>query len=95
MSNPINAMNFACALLVLFYDSDGVARKRVDSHNGNKGSNPVRVATDSPIRLNKGSTGDFDYRISNKLEHELTYGRGIPGNSRFHENPLTARSLVG
>ncbi len=34
MSNPINAMNFACALLVLFYDSDGVAPKRVDSYNG-------------------------------------------------------------
>jgi len=31
MSNPINARNFTCALLVFFYDSDG---RRVVSYNG-------------------------------------------------------------
>jgi hypothetical protein len=44
MSNAVNARNIACALLVLFYDSGAVARKRVESYNGNTGSNPVRVA---------------------------------------------------
>ena len=43
MSNAVNARNIACALLVPFYDSGAVARKRVESYNGNTGSNPVRV----------------------------------------------------
>jgi hypothetical protein len=44
MSNRMNAGNFACALFVLFYDSDGVARKRVDSYNGTR----VRIPLGSP-----------------------------------------------
>jgi len=47
MSHPLNARNLACALLVLFYDSDGVAKGESTPYNGTR----VRIPLGSLIDL--------------------------------------------